>query len=412
MTKPFLTDQFTSTVGGEVVSASSNLLFSDGFTGSQEPDVWETALISGGRVAYIPSSSSVQLEVPATVGSQVVRQTYICLPHYIGLSHALSCAFRLDRRTDGIRFRAGLFDGLDGFYLESVGEEMCLCVTSTTSGSQVVTRVPRSLWNIDRLDNRGPSTETLDITKTQTVRFNFNWYGAGSITVEFLIEGDFKPVHSFTFGNRITDSWARTPNLPLRYEVVNTGNTTTSGVCFQKGESLIVEGSTRTDGLEPRTASTTLSGLALTTPQQFYPLVSIRLLSGELDGLARAASLQVAALDTAGVGQNRLAVPLAYRLIKDPVGLTGSWQNVNTSGSFCQQNTNASGVVTGGLLLAAGFTAGTNPTLVSLEPAFDFQLGRNNFGTTSQVITLAAAVTDPTITTARGQGVLNWVEFR
>ena len=77
-------------------------------------------------------------------------------------------------------------------------------------------------FNLDTLDDTGPSGYDLDITKMQMIGIQYSWYGAGFI--DFMLrgsDGNFVFAHRIRNSNVNTEAFMRTGNMPVRYEVTN-----------------------------------------------------------------------------------------------------------------------------------------------------------------------------------------------
>jgi hypothetical protein len=97
---------------------------------------------------------------------------------------------------------------------------------TSTSGSPVeeeVTRLGVNGWNIDKFDGTGPSGITLDLTKTQILFIGAQWLGVGRVIMGFDINGRLWPAHQFLHANVLDLPYTQTFNLPVRYELRNTG---------------------------------------------------------------------------------------------------------------------------------------------------------------------------------------------
>lgn len=83
-------------------------------------------------------------------------------------------------------------------------------------------------WNNDVMDGTGPSGVTLDPTKMNVYKIQFQYLGGGA--VEFLIEqsdtGKFVLVHRIKYANVNTVPSLINPTLPLHIMAKNTSNTT------------------------------------------------------------------------------------------------------------------------------------------------------------------------------------------
>jgi len=101
--------------------------------------------------------------------------------------------------------------------------------TSSNSTKMLKTRdilVPQYQWNMDRCDGSGsvfnPSGYNLQVNKMQMVSLQWTWYGAGFI--DWMLrgpDGSYITVHRIKNSNVNNESYMRTGNMPVRYEVQN-----------------------------------------------------------------------------------------------------------------------------------------------------------------------------------------------
>lgn len=88
--------------------------------------------------------------------------------------------------------------------------------------------IAQASWNVDVMDGSGPTGMTLDPTKLNVYKIQFQYLGAGSI--QFAIEnsetGMFSPVHQIKYTNTNTTPSLVNPTLPLHMMSKNTSNTT------------------------------------------------------------------------------------------------------------------------------------------------------------------------------------------
>ena len=86
--------------------------------------------------------------------------------------------------------------------------------------------VPQNEWNLDKCDGTGKSGYVIDTTKMQMIGFQYTWYGAGFI--DWMLrgpDGNYVFCHRLKNNNINTEAFMRTGNMPVRYEVENTGPT-------------------------------------------------------------------------------------------------------------------------------------------------------------------------------------------
>lgn len=96
---------------------------------------------------------------------------------------------------------------------------------TSTSGAAVEEEISQANWNIDTFGagTKNPSGITLDLTKTQILFIGAQWLGVGRVIMGFDINGRLYPAHQFLHANVLTVPYTQTFNLPVRYEIRNTG---------------------------------------------------------------------------------------------------------------------------------------------------------------------------------------------
>lgn len=135
--------------------------------------------------------------------------------------------------------------------------------TGSTLGGAIITkiidtRVPQSQWNIDKADGTGPTGFSLDIHKIQMAYIDYSWYGAGKVRFGFKDQnGIAKYFHQFVHGNKQTEAYMRSGNLPSRYELLNVGEPTYVPALAHWGTSVIMDGRFDDDKAYVFTASST-----------------------------------------------------------------------------------------------------------------------------------------------------------
>ncbi len=294
--------------------------FFNTFQYGKETDVWDESTANGGSATWNTNTNWVDMAVGSTLGSKVIRQTRNVMRYLPGRSSQLTYAVRLEAPVTGIRRRLGLFDEQNGFYFEDAGvlgadglPEYNVVVRTSTSGSLVENRVPRSQWNGDRLDGLGPSGITADATKAQMITFDYEWYGAGQIVVGFVINGYTYIVHTFNHGNVTTVPWSSTPFLPIRLELENLTGVSGTHYLYQGSNSLISEGEATKLGIAQNITGP-VTGRTMAAANTLYPILSIRLKSDALKGIVLPTFFQAATIDNTSV---------FYKLVRNAT-LTGS----------------------------------------------------------------------------------------
>jgi len=145
--------------------------------------------------------------------------------------------------------------------------------------------------------------------------------------------------------------------------------------------------------------SNDITGTTMSSANTFYPIVSLRLKSDQLQAVMLLRSLQAVTNDNTNV---------YWRLFENATLTGASWTNHPDPNSFIQYDTTAT-AVTGGITLLSGFTIAGGASLVDIDSKATLQLGRSGIGTISDTYTLACASPN---TNKSALAVLNWIEQR
>jgi hypothetical protein len=211
---------------------------------------------------------------------------------------------------------------------------------------------------VDKLDGTGASGITLDFTKTQILIIDLEWLGVGRVRFGFVVDGKIYYCHYLNNANGLNVVYMSTPNLPIRYEISNTGAGLTSSlehIC----SSVVSEG-----GQESTVLQTYISrnGTALTLANQdlYTPVVSLRLKTANIG--TRLSPVQVEVMGTGSINYE-------WRLILNPTvaGVDGaSWTSVTNSAMEYDITRNATNTITGGHIVAGGYGASSNTSRIQV----------------------------------------------
>lgn len=379
---------------GRLKVSNPEVIFFNTFQYGIETDVWDTSTANGGTAVFDATTSSIDMAVTSTLNSECIRQTLNVQRYIPGRTSELTFAVRLTTPVTGIRRRFGLFDGTDGVYFEdNGGDYACVLINSGT-----VTRVARASWNGDKLDGAGVSGLTANAEAQQIVCFDYEWYGAGQVVISFVINGEKQVVHTFNTGNVLSTPWCKTPFLPIRCELKNTAGTAGTHHLYQGSNSLVIDGGSIRLGT-PQNALTPLAGVTLTTANTFYPVLSIRLKSTALGGVALPSLFQASSLDNTSV---------FYKVVRNAT-LNGTWVDQDDTNAFTQYNVTATGALSDGIVLDSGYVGSGNTAVINLNQAGNYQIGRSALGTVSDTFTIAIAAVN---SNKAGIAALTWIEQR
>lgn len=379
--------------------------FFNTFQYGKETDVWDESTTLGASATWNANTNWVDMAVSSTQGSKVIRQTRNVMRYVPGRSSSLTYAVKLETPVAGIRRRFGLFDEANGFYFEDAGvtgsdglPEYNVVVRTSTSGTLVENRVPRSQWNGDKLNGLGASGITADATKVQMVSFEYEWYGAGEIIIGFVIDGHTYVIHTFRHANRVSVPWSSTPFLPIRLELENLTGVSGTHYLYQGSNSLISEGVATKLGIAQNITGP-ITGRTMANANTFYPILSIRLKSAALKGIVLPTFFQAATVDNTSV---------FYKLVRNATLTGANFVDMPDTNAFTQYDISATSY-TGGVDIDSGFVIGSGGTGIRLDQNTVYQIGRSSMGTVSDILTLTIASPNAN---KSALAAMTWIEQR
>ncbi len=269
-------------IGGTNVDAFGRLRTSAPYTlfdsqnRYEKNDLFSETTATGGNVTYSANQSTVELNVTASSGSEVVRQTYRSFSYQPGKSLLIMNTFVMPAASANQRIRIGYFNTQNGVFLERDGTAVYITRRTYVTGAPVDTRVAQADWNGDKLNGTGVSALTLDLTKAQIFWQDFEWLGVGAVRCGFVIDGQTIVCHTFQNANNLTEVYMTTAILPVRYEITNTSGSS-AATLKQICSTVISEG-----GYEKKVAPFVARMTSFNTniSASFVPLVSLQLASG------------------------------------------------------------------------------------------------------------------------------------
>jgi hypothetical protein len=190
----------------------------------------------------------------------------------------------------------------------------------------------------------------------------------------------------------------RTPNLPVRYEIKNITGAAGTHELQKWGVSVIQEGDSGTNLGRPANIINAVGGTTLGAAGVFGPVVAIRLKSTRLGGVVTPNAYQAVSTSNA---------LLYHRLTSNPTVTGGEWFSYGDE-SFVEYNITAT-AVSGGTILAQGFTPVGDNGRTELNPRALWQMSRNTMGTASQILCLEAAGDSNNL---KALGNISWIEQR
>ena len=322
-------------------------------------------------VSYLENESTDVLTIGTASGDKIYRESKKVFPYQPGKALTVFQTFVFNTAKTGLRQRVGYFSRHNGVYLQKSGSTVSIVRRTFTSGTIEEEVINQSNWNIDTLNGFGPSRITLDLSKAQIFFTEYEWLGVGSVKAGFAINGQFITVHQFNHANIINKVYMTTATLPLRYEIENIANTTSSSSLKQICATVLSNGGY---DRHPEIWSASRATLFQNIGTSFVPLAAVRLVSGRTDSVVTIAHLNIATTT------NNL---FEWALLRNPSISGGSWVQ-NTPSQDTEYNVTATSL-TGGTVVRRGYLAGSNQnnaaTDIEIPVGFDHQIGRTNADT-------------------------------
>jgi hypothetical protein len=360
--------------------------------------LWVTANTAGNSsVTFVENQSTVDMAVGTTANAEVIRETTKVFSYQPGKSLLIMNTFAMESPKANVRQRVGYFGDSNGIYLENDGTTNYFVLRTNTSSTVTETRVAQSNWSIDKFDGTGYASQVggpehkggLDVSKTNIFWMDIEWLGVGDVRCGFVVDGRMIPAHTFHNDNRNTLPYMTTATLPLRLEIKNTGITTSNSTLHQICSTVISEGGYELYGAQQAVQTPIGTPVTLTTAGTYYPVISLRLKTSpnRLDAIAI-----LTALSILGTTNN---VFYNWQVRANATTTGGTWVSSGTN-TAVEYKIDGGGI-TGGRILASGFTGATNqssaPIDILKQALFKFQLERNGLTGTPYELTLCAAAT-------------------
>lgn len=329
-------------------------------------------------VTFSDQESSVLLNVGTGSSDFAARESKHVFNYQPGKSLLVLNTFVMNAPKANLVQRIGYFGPDNGYYVQlEHSNSVAIVQRSNTTGVVTNTVVSQSSWNGDRLDGLGSSRISLNMQNSQIFFTDIEWLGVGTVRTGFVIDGKFITCHTFHHANVIPRTYITTACLPVRYEILNTGITTSSSTLRQICSTVISEG-----GYEPKEQlfCAICSPSGKTLGATLVPLCTLRLAPSRLDAIALIKQIDLAVATNNDVVQ--------WQLVLNGT-LTGATYAEPTSSTNVQVDTAAS-AISGGRVINIGFSQfGSTSTPINAI-SFEYILGRNSFTSTADTISLCA----------------------
>jgi hypothetical protein len=354
----------------------------------RDNNLWSSLVVgTGSTVGFVTTQGLVNIGIGTTAGCSVIRETTKVFSYQPGKSLQVLNTFIMNPAKANLLQRVGYFGADNGMYLELDGDTLYFAERSLSTGT--TTKISQHNWNIDTMLGVGhlnPSGVTLDISKAQILWMDIEWLGLGTVRMGFVIDGKFIHCHSFHHANIIESTYITTASLPVRYEIANTGITTSVSNLKQVCSTVISEGGYELRGIQQAVGIAVTTPKTLTTQGTFYPIISLRLKTSPnfLDAIVILTALSVMPVATGYYN---------WQIRASGTTSGGNWVSAGVDSAVDYNITGTS--YTGGRILGSGFFSASNQGTTQIdilkEALFKFQLERNGLTSTPFEISLVVA---------------------
>jgi hypothetical protein len=357
----------------------------------RDNNLWSGLVVgTGSTVGFSTAQGLINMTVGVGSTASIIRETTKVFSYQPGKSLQVLNTFVMNPAKANLRQRVGYFGADNGMYLELDGSNLYFVERTYVPGITTETRVSQASWNVDTMLGPGhlnPSGVTLDISKAQIMWMDIEWLGLGTVRLGFVVDGKFIHCHSFHHANLINTTYITTASLPLRYEIANTGITTSASTLKQVCSTVISEGGYELRGLQQAIGTPVQTPVDLTTAGTYYTVASIRLkaIPNRLDAI-----VILTALSILGITNN---ATYNWQVRASGTSNGGTWSDAGLDSAV--EYKIGGGTYTGGRILASGYTYGSNQGSTSVdilkEALFKFQLERDALTGTPYELSIVCA---------------------
>ena len=168
-------------------------VFDSTFQYGLAPLLYEGLSTNGGTVTHDSTNSCAVLACSAGGAGSATLQSYRYIRYQPGKSALIFLTFTLGAAAANVTRQIGLWDDLNGFYLEQAGTTVNLVRKSSSSVGTLT--VPQSSWNLNKMDGTGKGGHVLDLSKSQILIIDAQWLGVGRVRIGFDLDGVIYYVH-------------------------------------------------------------------------------------------------------------------------------------------------------------------------------------------------------------------------
>lgn len=395
-------DNYVISAFGEVEAVQPTPIIQLKFPYNINSDFCVTSATGSGSVTY--SRPFVVLNISGTTGSSATLQSKNRFDYRCGQGGLAIFTAVFNTGITGTQQIVGLGNTGQGYFFGYTGTSFGIM----RRNEGVDTWIDQSSWNGDKLDGSSGTSFTLDTTKGNVYKIQFQWLGFGAIKfyLEKPTDGSWVLAHTIQYGNSNTGTSVNNSSFQ---SMANVSNIENSSEVTLKVPSMAAlnEGESNNDLYNYTYRSTTGSASSMSAAAGEALILSIQNINffTGMSGFTTGQSNQtmvflqsLSVVQTTGGGS-----PVAILLYKNPTLTSTSYTPVDGSTSVVLKNT-AGSISSPGMLLATNYLGIANATRTIFWDLKDYNIWLAP-GDVLLIAGLVAAGTGQSVTLS-----LQWVE--
>lgn len=339
---------------GRIRVAAPYSVFESQFEYSANGELWHSSAVAGGAITHRLNESSVLMTVGAGAADRAVQQSRVYHRYQPGKSQLILMTGVIGTGTANRKKRIGYFDDYNGVFFESRVDGLYVVLRSSASGSIQETAVSSNSFSGDSLDGTGGSGFNIHLSSSAIFWIDIEWLGVGDIRAGVVRDHSFIIAHTFRNVNASSLPYMATANLPVRYEIANTGAASGTDSLRAICSAVFNEGGQDVFSINYSTSSGTTLLKSVTTKA---PILAIRP-KISFNGKSNRGRVRVTAVDAYGFGVSNVH----FTAVITSAAAGGTWNSVKDT-SIVEVN---SGITdySPGREITSGYTIGsTNRSL-------------------------------------------------
>lgn len=326
-------------LGGRQRVSNTTSLFTNVNALSRNETLWIEDTSGGAEtITHDFNRAACALVVGTASGEYALRQSFLRPAYDPGKPNRGQFTFVMPPQKANQGVELGFGDDNNALLLRREDNGVAFVIRSDTSGSPSdANAVFQADWNGDKLDGTGPSKATLDLEARNLFRVSYLWQGVGPAQFGFLINGQYIICHTFYNSNTGTFPYVRTPSMPARYKIYNTGVVPSASTLYEICTDIESEGGHAPPGLKWSFEADVTSRRAITTPQIFFAVRH----KATYNGHPNFSTFKI--LDGGfSTTTNDAVIRLAH--FHNVTAVTATWQDVDTTASGLEFSTDISSI--------------------------------------------------------------------